>query len=73
MPCELLEFPRRIALFQFFEDIICRHAGCKQLLQHSFGLDLLSNFGGLRLSGCLLGLQLCDFFFGLLDLRLLRL
>lgn len=67
MPCELLEFPRRIALFQFFEDIICRHAGCKQLLQHSFGLDLLSNFGSL------LSLQLCDFFFGLLDLRLLRL
>ena len=27
MPCELMEFTRRIALFQFFEDIICRHTG----------------------------------------------
>ena len=68
-----VQFTRRITLFQLFKNLICRHTGCQQLFQHSFGLDLLSSFGGLRLSGCLLGLQLCDFFFGLLDLRLLRL
>lgn len=64
---------RRIALFQLFENLICRHTGCQQLLQHRLGFNLLSSFGGLRLGGSLLGLQLCDFFFSLLDLRLLRL
>ena len=62
---------RHILSFQLFENLICRHTGCQQLFQHSFGLDLLSSFGTLRLSGSLLGLQLCDFLFGLLDLRLL--
>ena len=59
-------------LFQLFENLICRHTGCQQLFQHSFGLDLLSNFSGLRFGGNLLGLQLCDCLFGLLDLCLLR-
>ena len=50
MPCELLEFSSHGVLFYFsFARIsFCRHTGCQQLLQHSFGLDLLSNFGGLR-------------------------
>lgn len=52
---------------------IGRLVTCQQLLQHCFSLNLLSSFGGLRFDGSLLGLQLCDFFFGLLDLRLLRL
>ena len=64
---------RHITLFQPFENLICRHTGCQQLLHHSFSLNLLSRFGGLHLSSSLLGLQLCDFLFGLLDLRLLRL
>lgn len=64
---------RHITLFQLFKNLICGHTACQQFLQHSFGLDLLSSFGGLRLSGCLLGLQLFNFFFGLLNLRFLRL
>ena len=64
---------RHITLFQPFENLICRHTGCQQLLQHRFGFNLLSSFGGLRLGGSLLVLQLCDCLFGLLDLCLLRL
>lgn len=64
---------RHITLFQLFENLICRHTGYQQFLQYNLSLNLLGRFGGLRLSSSLLGFQLCDFLFGLLDLRLLRL
>ena len=57
-----IQSTRHITLFQLFENLIRRHTGCQKLFQHSFSLNLLSSFGSFRLSGSLLGLQLCDFF-----------
>jgi len=49
-------------LFQLFENLICRHTRCQQLLQHSFGLDLLCGFRCFGFSVLFLTLQLHQFF-----------
>ena len=48
----------RSILFQFFENLICAHAACQQLLQHSLRFSLLCFFCSLGICLCLLCFQL---------------
>ena len=48
-------------LFQLCEDLICRHTGCQQLLQHALCFGFLRRFRCLGFSFDLFGLDSGDF------------
>ena len=48
-------------LFQLFEDLICRHTGCQQLLQHALCFGFLRRFRCLGFSFDLFSLDSGDF------------